>query len=79
MFLSSQTVQNLMKCRLIQNLIWVFTVCQSTCLQVSRMKTVKVDDNFISKEVLILEIPPGVPTYWIFHVGLDPDNDSLFT
>ena len=32
--LSWQTVQTWMKCRLMRHFIWVFTVCQSTCLLV---------------------------------------------
>ena len=38
LFLSLQTVQTLMKCHLVWRFIWVFTVCKSTCLPVSRMK-----------------------------------------
>ena len=39
--LSKQTVLTQMKCRLLRHFILVFTVCQSTCLPVSRMKRVK--------------------------------------
>ena len=43
LILSLETVQALMKCRNMRHFIWVFTVCQSTCLpclSVSRMKKV---------------------------------------
>ena len=38
-----------MKCCLMQHFIWVFTVCQSTCLPVTRMKRVVLDIVYISK------------------------------
>ena len=38
--LSKQTGQTLMKCRLMLHFICVFTVCQSTCLPVFRVKRV---------------------------------------
>ena len=37
-FFIQQTVQTLMKCSIMQHFIWVFTVCQSTCLRVFRLK-----------------------------------------
>ena len=39
-FVSSKTVQTLMKYRLMRHFIWVFTLCQGTCLPVSRIKLV---------------------------------------
>ena len=38
LFLYMQTVQTLMKFRMMRHFIYVFTICQITCLQVSRMK-----------------------------------------
>ena len=40
---SFQTVNILMKCGIVRNSIWAFTVCQleSTCVQVSKMKVVE--------------------------------------
>ena len=40
LFLSLQIVQTLMKCRHMRHFIWFFTVCQSTCLLLTRMKRV---------------------------------------
>ena len=40
LILSSQTVQTLMKCCIMQHFIWVFTVCQSTHLGVSFLQRV---------------------------------------
>ena len=39
--LSKQTMQTLMKCRNMRHFIWVFTVCQSTLLEVSIRQRVK--------------------------------------
>ena len=38
LFLSKQTVQTLMKCCMMQLLVWVFNVCKCTCFPVSRIK-----------------------------------------
>ena len=40
-FLCLQTVQTLLKCRIMWHFIWVFAVCQSTFMQVYSMKRVK--------------------------------------
>ena len=37
-FLYQQTVPTLIKCRCMWHFIWVVTVCQSTCLLISRLK-----------------------------------------
>ena len=41
LFLSLQTVQTLMKCRIMRHFIGVFTIRQSTCLHVPRLKKAK--------------------------------------
>ena len=41
--LLKQTVQTLMKCSIMLHFIWVFTVCQSTSLGVSRTERVSTD------------------------------------
>ena len=39
--LFKQTVQARMKCSIMLHFIWVFTVCQTTCLEISSLCSVK--------------------------------------
>ena len=41
-----------MKCRMMRNFIWVFTVCKNTCLGVSRIQKVKRSERkYINQNV----------------------------
>ena len=45
-----------MKCCLMQHFIWEFTVCQSTCLAVSRIKRVEFGARIIQMDKILYNV-----------------------
>ena len=72
---SLQTKQTLMKCHMMWHFIWVFTVCKSTRLRVSRKFRVYKGLNYtisFSKYGVILthKVPPIICSRWQFQILL---------
>ena len=73
--LFQQTVQSLMKCRIMRHFIWVFAVCQSTRLGVSSLKRVKDTKYCMWSNNHTCSYNHTLSTLWVTNTIIEPQHE----